>query len=129
MPKSHCHESSPEWGRIDHVFSRDLSWLLWQIPVNLNSVLLIHGMFQIFMFPMRTLFTTGLCVLKTCSFLLCRTSYLLYYGLFLLYSGCCNCLLHPLYMYKISPEDCETRRMELKWARNCCKIDIPVNSC
>ncbi len=65
MPKFHCQESTPEHGRI-LVQSRDRSWSLWPIPINLNSVLLIcvtsagqHESFELFktvIFPTRRIF-------------------------------------------------------------------------
>ncbi len=70
MPQSHCQESTPEHGLIDNSsWIGGGSWSFWKIPVNSNSVLLIHGtsadqhkrfeMFKSFMFPMRILFILG----------------------------------------------------------------------
>ncbi len=60
----------PNWDELPIlVRSGDHSWSFWQIPVNSNSVLLIHGisagqhkgfeMFKPFVFPMQILFILG----------------------------------------------------------------------
>ncbi len=137
MPKSQSQESTPEWERIDHSCSIGGSF-----PVILaNSYQFVYctshqqastkvlNMFKTFVFPNANTFHSWLCALKTCSFLLCCTSNLLYSGLFLLYSGCSNCILCCSYMYDFTRKQCEIRRTELEHARDCCKVDIRVNSC
>ncbi len=47
---------------------------------------------------------------------------------FLLYSGCSNCILGNSYMYDFTRRQCKIRWMELECARDCCKVDIRVNS-
>ncbi len=82
--------------------------------MNLNNVLLIrvtspgqHGSFELFktfVFQRTNIFHSWLYALKTYSFLLCRTAYLLY-------SGCSYCVLVVLTVYyvictcKVSHED------------------------
>ncbi len=93
----------------------DHSWSFQSIlamTINLNSILLVRvalaGQYesfehvQKFHVPRVNYFHFYLCALKTCSYRLCRTAYMLY-------SSCSNCTLG----------------MELE---DCCKVDIRVNS-
>ncbi len=77
-------------------------------------------------------FHSWLCALKTCSYLLCRTAYVLYSSHSYCIPGCSNCILCHLYMtvrLGQTRRQCKIRRMELECARDCCKVDICINSC
>ncbi len=85
IPQSHC----AEWGRIDNSSLFGWSFLvILAMTINSNSVLLVHiasaGRYesfehvQIFSVPSTNTFHSWLCALKTCSYLLCRTAYVLY---------------------------------------------------
>ncbi len=99
MPKSLCAESTAERGRTDHSCSVRGSFLVilamrMTMKINSNSVLLIragqHESFehvQNFCVPNTNTFHSWLCTLKTCSYLLCRTAYVLY-------SSHSYCILH-----------------------------------
>ncbi len=93
MPQSHCAKSTAEQGRIDHSCSVRESFLVilaktMTMTINSNSVLLIsvtsvgqHDSFehvQNFRTPNANTFHSSLCTLKTCSYLLCHTIYVLY---------------------------------------------------
>ncbi len=107
LPQSHCAESTPERGRIDHqVYSGGHSWSFQSIPIHSNSVLLMRvgsvGEYKSFehvqklCVPSANKFHSCLCALKTCSYHVCRTAYVLYsshshyiltvFWLFLLYT-------------------------------------------
>ncbi len=113
MPQSHCAKSSAERGRIDHSCSVGGSFLVilamtMTMTINSNSVLLIrvtlagqHESFE----HVQTFCVTGadnfhscICALKTCSYRLCRTAYMLYSSHSYCTPGCSNCILHHSYM-------------------------------
>ncbi len=104
MPQSHCPESTLEWGRMDNS-----SWFEWSflvIPViramtmtmtiDLNSVLLMRvasaGQYEVFehvqnvCVPSMNNLHSCLCTLRTCSYCVCRTTYVLYSSRFSLYT-------------------------------------------
>ncbi len=91
--QSHCAEPTAERGRIDHSFSVRGSLLVilamtMTMAINSNSVLLIcvtsagqdesFEHVQNFRVPNANTLHSWLCALKTCSYLLCRTAYMLY---------------------------------------------------
>ncbi len=86
MAQSHCAESTPERGRIDHSSLLGGSFLV--IPVHSNSVLLMNvgsaGKYESFEHVQKLHVTNAnkfhscLCTLKTCSYRVCRTAYVLY---------------------------------------------------
>ncbi len=93
VPLSHCSESTAERGQIDHSCLVGGSFLvilamIMTVTINSNNVLLIrvtsagqHGRFEHvhnFCVSNANTFHSWLCTLKMCSFLLCRTPYLLY---------------------------------------------------
>ncbi len=82
--------------------------------------------------PSMTTFHSWLCALKMCSYLLCRTAYVLYSSHSYCIPGCSNCILHHSYMtVKLGQtrRQCEMRQMELECARDCRKVDMHANSC
>ncbi len=107
MPQSHCAESTPEQGQINHssLFG-DHSWSFQSIPIHSNSVLLMRirsaGEYESFEHVQKlhvasaNKFHSCLCTLKTCSYRVCRTAYVMYsshshyiltvFWLFLLYT-------------------------------------------
>ncbi len=104
MPQSQCAESTLERGRIDH--SSLFGVAFQSIPIHSNSVLLMHigsaGEYESFEHVQKLCvacankFHSCLCALKTCSYHVCRTAYVLYsshshyiltvFWLFLLYT-------------------------------------------
>ncbi len=106
LPQSHCAESTPEWGRIDN--SSLFGWSLLVIlamtmtmTINSNSVLLVRvalvGQYVYPAVPSTNTFHSWLCALKTHSYLLCRTAYVLYSSHSYCIRGCSNCLLGHSY--------------------------------
>ncbi len=107
MPQSHSPESTPERARMDH-----MSWfggsfvVIPSIPIHMSSVLLIRvgsaGEYESFEHVQKLCvasmnqFHSCLYVLRTCSYRVCRTAYVLYsshyhcirtvFWLFLLYT-------------------------------------------
>ncbi len=106
MPQSHCPESTPERARMNYSSSRVHLWSFQSIPIHSNSVLLMRvwsaGEYESFEHVQNVCvastneFHSCLCVLRTCSYCVCLTAYLLYsshshcirtvFWLFLLYT-------------------------------------------
>ncbi len=153
MPKSHCAEYTPNEEELAiQVCSGDHSWsflvilaMTMAMTINSNSVIhvsvasagwyeSVEHMFKYFVYPAMpstNTFHSWLCTLKTCSYLLCRTAYMLYSSHSYCIPGCSNFILRHLYMtvrLGQTRRQCEIRWMELEWARDCCKVNIPVNS-
>ncbi len=147
MPHSHCAESTPERGQIDHssLFGgRGHSWSFQSIPIHSDSVLLMRigwsGEYENFEHVQKlrvaraNKFHSCLCALKTCSYRVCRTAYVLYsshshyiltvFWLFLLYT---RSFIHVGETGPIMWMDQKTVRMEMECARDCCKVDIRVH--
>ncbi len=122
MPQSHCAESTPEWGRIDNS-----SLFEWSFLVNLdhssndndnenqfeqcsshpcNFGRLVRK-FVYTAVPSMNTFHSWLCALKTSSYLLCRTAYVLYSSHSYCIRGCSNCVpCHSYWQWDWSrPED------------------------
>ncbi len=144
MSQSHC----AEWGRIDNLSLFGWSFLVipghssndMTMTINPNSVLLVYvasaGRYESFKHdqkicvPSTNTFHLWLCALKMCSYLLCCTTYVLYSSHSYCIRGCSNCILCHSYMtvrLGQTRRQCEIRRMELKCARDCCKVDIRVH--
>ncbi len=159
MPQSYC----AEWGRID-----DSSLFGWSFLVILGhssndndndnqfklcsshacsfgrSVRKFWTCSKIYV-PSTNTFHLWLCSLKTCSYLVCRTAYMLYSGQSYCIPGCSNCIVisymsthAPLWVPMLRHSymtvrqrqtriQCEIRRMQLECARDCCKVDIRVH--
>ncbi len=120
MPQSHCAESTPQWGRIDNSSLFGWSFLVilaMTMTINLNSVLLFlvasagryqkFGTVQKVCVPSTNTFHSWLCALKKCSYLPCRTAYMLYSRYSYCICGCSNCILrHPYWQWEWGrPED------------------------
>ncbi len=97
------HELTTQVGSGDH------SWSFQSIPIHSNSVLLIRvglaGEYESFEHVQKICsankFHSCLCALKTYSYLVCCTAYgciLVILTVFLLYSGCYNCIPGDSYM-------------------------------
>ncbi len=100
MPQSHCPEYTPERARMDH------SWSFQSISIHSSSVLLMRvgsaSEYKSFEYVQKLCvastneFHSCLCVLRTCSYRVCLTAYVLYsshsycirivFWLFLLYT-------------------------------------------
>ncbi len=62
----------------------------------------VLNMFKKFVYPAvpsTNTFHSWLCTLKTCSYLLCRTAYVLYSSHYYCIPGCSNCMLHHSYIH------------------------------
>ncbi len=99
MPKSHCPESTPKRGRMDNS-----SWFEWSflviramtMTIDSNSILLVcvasAGQYEVFEHvqkehvPSTNNLHSCLSALRTCSYRVCRTTYMLYSSRFLLYT-------------------------------------------
>ncbi len=143
MPLSHCAKSTAVWGRIDNLslFGWSLLVILaTTMTINSYSVLLVRvasagryesfGHVQKFRVPSMNTFNSLLCTLKTCSYLLCHTAYVLYSSHSYCIPGCSNCILRHSYMrvrLRQTRRQCKIRWMELECARDCCKVDIRVH--
>ncbi len=91
--------------------------LAMTMTINLNSVFLVHvalsGRYESFEYvqkvwvPSANNFHSCLCALKTCSYHLCHTAYVLY-------SSHSNCILHHLCMQHFRWTECECDLIEKK---------------
>ncbi len=112
MPQSHCAESMLNEDELtirvcsgDH--SRSFLVILavtMTMTINSNSVLLVRvasagqNNFVYPAVPSMNTFHSWLCTLKTCSYLLCCTAYVLYSSHSYCIPGCSNCILRHSYM-------------------------------
>ncbi len=101
IPQSHCPESTPEWGRMDNSVWFEWSFLFIRamtmtMTIDSNSVLLVRvasaGQYEVFehvqkvWVPSTNNLHSFLCTLRTCSYRVCRTTYVLYSSRFSLYT-------------------------------------------
>ncbi len=144
MPQSHCAESTAERGRNDHSCSVRGSFLVilamtMTMTINSNSVPLIWvtsaGHHKSFEHVKKNCvhsasnFYSCLCSLKTCTYRLCRTAYVLYSSRSYCIPGCSNCILCHLYMTVRLGHDQKTVRNKTNGARMCQKLLQSRYSC